>query len=115
MTRACRCWVISSDALRPSLTCQRAGSINARLIAAAPDLLAALKEIVRGDQPHGVYSGSQCVEIAQAAIAKAEAQMKMRQHYELASHLRTDHIHPSQRLVFARLSIWRRFMRWIGK
>jgi hypothetical protein len=41
--------------------------------------------------------------------------MKIRQHYELASHLRTDHIHPSQRLVFARLSIWRRFMRWIGK
>lgn len=47
---------------------------NAALIAAAPDLLAALKEIVAGDQPNGgTFSGSQCVEIAQAAIAKAEA------------------------------------------
>jgi hypothetical protein len=41
--------------------------------------------------------------------------MKMRKHYELASHLRTDYIHPSQRLVFARLSLWRRFMRLLGR
>lgn len=45
---------------------------NARLIAAAPELLAALKEIINGDPAGGTYSGSQCVAIAEAAIAKAE-------------------------------------------
>ena len=36
------------------------------------ELLAALKEIVNGDPAGATYSGSQCVEIARAAIAKAE-------------------------------------------
>ena len=45
---------------------------NAALIAAAPELADALEQIVRGDFPHGgTYSGSQCVEIARAALAKA--------------------------------------------
>ena len=42
---------------------------NARLIAAAPDLLAALKKIA--ELPVAV-GGSYCIDIARAAIAKAE-------------------------------------------
>jgi hypothetical protein len=37
-------------------------------------------------------------------------QMKIRQHYVLS-----DYLHPKQRLVFAKLSLWRRFMRMFGK
>jgi hypothetical protein len=45
---------------------------DCRLIAAAPELLAALQAIVEGDSG-GTFSGSQCVEIARAAIERATA------------------------------------------
>lgn len=41
--------------------------------------------------------------------------MKTLSHYRLKDAMRTDHVHPSQRLVFAKLSLWRRFMRMFGK
>ena len=45
---------------------------NARLIAAAPDLLAALERLVRQHGSDGIeYSGDHPVAVARAAIAKA--------------------------------------------
>jgi hypothetical protein len=41
--------------------------------------------------------------------------MKLRQHYELSRALKTDFIHPRQRVIFARLSLWQRFFRWISR
>lgn len=51
------------------------GSANARLIAAAPDLLAALEEIAEGDGCNcrvGPGCDWKCKDIAHAAIAKAK-------------------------------------------
>ena len=51
---------------------------NARLIAAAPDLLAALEEIASHDPDHCLDGGCDEVfrEIARAAIAKAEGEVR---------------------------------------
>jgi hypothetical protein len=45
---------------------------NARLIAAAPDMLAALKNIVVLQADHGRLNLPECAAIARAAIAQAE-------------------------------------------
>jgi len=45
---------------------------NARLIAAAPEMLEALKLIARGGDDVQSFSGTNCAEIARAVIAKAE-------------------------------------------
>ena len=47
------------------------GRANARLIAAAPDLLEALELIAKGYDEGQSLSGTNCADIARAAIAKA--------------------------------------------
>ncbi len=56
----CSCWHHSVGAIEMEM------EANARLIAAAPDMLKALKEITNAS------CGDECVEIAWAAIQKAE-------------------------------------------
>jgi hypothetical protein len=54
------------------LQCQPASAANAALIAAAPDLLAALRELVAESENDFHHPNTGGFEIARAAIAKAE-------------------------------------------
>ena len=47
---------------------------NARLIAAAPELLEALKQLVNRFEQSGAYDHDHTIELAQSVIAKAEGQ-----------------------------------------
>jgi len=47
---------------------------NLRLIAAAPDLLAALQRIVRARQDGAIHPDDPCIDAARAAIAKAKGE-----------------------------------------
>lgn len=87
-------WVIgnpteihAADGTRIVMCCQTAddadlcqAEANARLIAAAPDLLAALERIAIGQEMTGCFTHAETVlryqEIARAAIAKATGEVK---------------------------------------